>query len=308
MKYSPFRLSLLSAAAALLTSGYLPINAAGESNYQTTDVSAIRSAAEAGDAEAQSKLGFLLTEGKSVTRNYSEAIVWLRKAADQGSMSGQYNLACAYLNGSGVKEDSTEALRWFVKAAEQGSPHAEFQIGLIYEDEGNFREAAKWYLRAAEKGNTDAQVMLGGLYVDGKGVAKSYSDAEKWFVKASRDGDESATVQWGMLYLDGEGKYNNSSYGMTIIRQAASKGNSLAQQFLADQGPSSSNVGNNDTIQDAPKTRTVSKSERSKINQAIFRSGLSRSLYAARQLSDEEALRLYPDALQILAAKESNRR
>jgi len=52
----------------------------------------LRQIAAQGDADAQSKVGFMYSNGQGVTQDYKEAIRWYRKAADQGYAIGQSNL------------------------------------------------------------------------------------------------------------------------------------------------------------------------------------------------------------------------
>jgi len=56
-------------------------------------------AAQAGDAEAQYRLGLLYARGKGVIGNLGDAIAWYRRAAEQGHAEAQYQLSLAYLNG-----------------------------------------------------------------------------------------------------------------------------------------------------------------------------------------------------------------
>lgn len=50
------------------------------------------------------------------------------------------------------------------------------------------------------------------------------------------------------------------------------------------------------------------RSDRAKMEQTLFNAGLARSLYVARQMSDDELARLYPQALQIIELKQLNNR
>jgi len=53
--------------------------------------------AEAGNAEAQSIIGFLYYMGMGVDRDLHMAIEWLRKAIDQGRGDAAHNLGTLYL-------------------------------------------------------------------------------------------------------------------------------------------------------------------------------------------------------------------
>jgi TPR repeat protein len=83
---------------------------------------------EAGDAQAQRRLGNLYQVGEGVTRDLPAAAAWYAKAAEQGDAEAQYNLANMYLMGEGVEQDDAKALSWYRKAAAQG--HAAAQQNL----------------------------------------------------------------------------------------------------------------------------------------------------------------------------------
>src|SRR5258706_7639566 len=55
--------------------------------------------AQAGDPEAQYRLGLLFARGKGVLGNLGDGIVWYRRAAEQGHAEAQFELSLAYLYG-----------------------------------------------------------------------------------------------------------------------------------------------------------------------------------------------------------------
>jgi hypothetical protein len=80
----------------------------------------MREYAEAGNAEAQVKLGMCCYAGEGIPQNYREAARLFRLAADQGFADAQSLLALCYMEGTGVLEDMGEGLRLLTLAAEQG--------------------------------------------------------------------------------------------------------------------------------------------------------------------------------------------
>ena len=78
-----------------------------------------------GHPGAQSKLGYLYTEGIAVQKNYETAFDWFSKAAKQGDIDGQYNLGIFYLNGWGTPKNKTMAAQYLAAASAQGDPAAE---------------------------------------------------------------------------------------------------------------------------------------------------------------------------------------
>lgn len=155
----------LAGCSSLQGAGSKPADtaAAAEVKPEVADaLKKLRTAAEAGDPAAQTRLGMVYARGEAgVATDISEAAKWFRKASDQGFAPAQTNLAVAYLTGQGgVPQDPTEAARLTKLAAEQGWPPAMTQLGF--------------------------------MYGKGAGVKQSWPDAEKWLRQASAKGDENA--------------------------------------------------------------------------------------------------------------------
>ena len=101
----------------------------GQDAYQEKDyvraVELWRPLAQAGDREAQYRLGVMYAEGKGIGANDAEAALWFERAAEQGEAMAQYNLGASYVEGAGVRKDMAAAAKWFRRAAEQGVPLAQ---------------------------------------------------------------------------------------------------------------------------------------------------------------------------------------
>lgn len=108
----------------------------GQDAYQEKDylkaVQLWRPLAQAGDREAQYRLGVMYAEGKGVASNDAEAALWFERAAEQGQAMAQYNLGASYVEGAGVRKDMAAAAKWFARAADQGIPLAQLNLGLLY--------------------------------------------------------------------------------------------------------------------------------------------------------------------------------
>ena len=76
--------------------------------------------AEDGDAEVQSELGEMYSEGNGVPQNYKEAVKWYTKAAEQGNAPPQAMLGVMYDNGYGVPKDLVHAYAWYKIAIANG--------------------------------------------------------------------------------------------------------------------------------------------------------------------------------------------
>ena len=123
----------MAVAAATALAGPLEegLDAYQEKDYLKA-VQLWRPLAQAGDREAQYRLGVMYAEGKGVAPNDAEAALWFERAAEQGEAMAQYNLGASYVEGAGVRKDMATAAKWFRRAADQGIPLAQLNLGLLY--------------------------------------------------------------------------------------------------------------------------------------------------------------------------------
>jgi len=94
----------------------------GWSMMTTADsVTAIREAAEQGNATAQAKLASLYLLGRDgVEKDEKLAAEWMEKAANQGIVDAQVVMGAFYDRGLGVVGDRDKATQWYEKAAAKG--------------------------------------------------------------------------------------------------------------------------------------------------------------------------------------------
>jgi uncharacterized protein len=101
----------------------------------------------------------MYANGQGVPRNDAEAVKWDRLAADQGDTNAQTFLGFSYANGQGVPRNYAEAVKWYRLAAEQGNVVAQYDLGLMYND-GNgvpqdYVRAHMWFNLSAAQGDQD---------------------------------------------------------------------------------------------------------------------------------------------------------
>jgi uncharacterized protein len=132
--------------------------------------------------------------------DYPAALKILRPAAERGDAEAQTNLGWMYEQGSGVTKDPNEAMKWYRLAAEHGSARAQYNLGVMYyEGRGaaaSLPEALKWYRMAAANGDANAQYNLGFMYTNGVGVSRDLSRGHMWWDLASARG---AAAAWANL-------------------------------------------------------------------------------------------------------------
>lgn len=164
-----------------------------------------------------------------------------------GGKDELYSIGLSFWDGIGRRTDRAEAVRWFarasalghvqarewlVAAAETGLPAHQNNLGLMYEEEGAFREAFAWYTRAAESDDANAQTNLGRLYFRGVGVARDYAMAARWFGRAAEQGGAAAQYYLGLTAEKGLGRERDLQKAAAWYRRAAEDGDALANYRL----------------------------------------------------------------------------
>jgi TPR repeat protein len=172
-------------------------------------------AAEAGDREASYALGLLYLQGRGVARDRAEAAKRFRVAAEQGHAAAAYNLALLYVEGQVFPRNMSEALRWFGIAAEQDVADAQHTLAVIYRDgdDGIPRDLAKsiqWLERAIKLDHIPAMIELGIALFNGDGIARDEARAAKLFRQAALRGNPVAQNRYARVLSAGRGTEQNS--------------------------------------------------------------------------------------------------
>ncbi|MFA0633129.1 tetratricopeptide repeat protein [Vibrio breoganii] len=164
-----------------------------------------KKAANQGNAEAQTNLGWMYETGTGVIENHKEAVRWYEKAANQGNAEAQTSLGWMYETGTGVIENHKEAVRWYEKAANQGNAYAQANLGGMYLKglgvNKNLKIAAQLIKLSADQGNSLGQAGMGWLYQKGLGVDKDIQKATYWYELAAEQGDSFAQNALGEIYV-----------------------------------------------------------------------------------------------------------
>lgn len=151
-----------------------------------------KTAAEAGDTEAQCWLGSLYANGEGVSVDDAQALRWYVAAGEQGSHMAQANAGAFYFLGRGTGKNVDEALRWLNRAAAGDDLNGLFNLATLYaKGEGVAADqemAASLYRRAAELGHYPSQSRLGYIYAHGIGLPKDRVQAYLWLSLASQHG------------------------------------------------------------------------------------------------------------------------
>jgi uncharacterized protein len=107
-------LSILGLIVLALSFG-APAEAA--SARKNAGANALFAAAERGEPQAQTQVGFMYETGRGLPQDLMAAVYWYRRAAEQGYPRAMHQLGLMYDKGQGVAEDYVIAHKWLNLAA-----------------------------------------------------------------------------------------------------------------------------------------------------------------------------------------------
>lgn len=133
---------------------------------------------------------------------------WYRSQAEAGDPEAQYRLGEIYESGLGeAGSKADDAVAWYRQAAAQGHSYAAFRLGRLLEQQAGQKEAAaQAYRQASLAGLPEATYNLARLYRDGTGVKKDQRWAAKLYRQAYRAGLARAALDLAQLSLIGPGR------------------------------------------------------------------------------------------------------
>ncbi|MDR1695415.1 MAG: sel1 repeat family protein [Endomicrobium sp.] len=214
-----------------------------------------KKSAEEGSAEGQLKLAEMYYNGKSVERDYAEAVKWYQKAAEQGNADAEYSLGSMYYNGYGVEKNGEKAIYWYQKAAEHGwwgdaysAIATMYYFGNLVEKDR--KKAIYWYQKSEEKGFIGGTNRLGEMYYYGPASKKSVRENVERAIKDAKRGKIRAIYALGNMYYDGYGVkkdyaeaekwYRKATFRQVIFADAES----LLDEVRFEQAKKSAEEGN----------------------------------------------------------------
>ena len=209
-----------------------------EESFWTDDVKNVLKQAEAGDAEAQFRLGCFYSprrnafpwnylrfdadpeRGRCVMKSYAQAVKWFRKAAMQGHAKAQRYLGDCLLFGHPAYRDiddwvqtikieeqlMLERMEWFTKAGIQGDPFAlNYGYGPAKSLEGPLRDAgAEENRRSALAISRKAaeQGDVEAMLLTASLLSHFHDDrgAAEWLRRAAEKGDVRAMMQYAYYH------------------------------------------------------------------------------------------------------------
>ncbi len=155
-------------------------------------------AAAAGDAVADSYLGFMHYLGRGLEQSDARAALHFGRAAQAGDAKAQLNLARLHEVGRGVERDPAMAAQWYRRAAEAGDVAAMRRYAVCLCDgidlKPDPKAAVAWLLRAAEAGDIDCALAYAALVLSGEGVPSDPAAALPWARRAAAAGLPEAKI------------------------------------------------------------------------------------------------------------------
>lgn len=187
-------------------------------------------AADAGDANAQVRLGRAFAHGEGVATDVGRAYQYYRRAADQGSPIGLLNAGLYLMQGRGCPKDERLAAQFFRQSAELGVIRGQYEFAkLLQTGRGIPKDAAlalHYFKLAADRGNRDAQYQYARMCYQGdQGVRKNPVEAIKYYQMGHNAGDDNASCDYALMLVRGDlGVPKDPEQGAKIYRQVAEKG------------------------------------------------------------------------------------
>ena len=127
----------------------------------------IKRKADAGDAEAQYRLGLIYLTGVDLSKNEEKAKKMFRKAADQEHPGAQYELGLMYYEDEVLYRNVNEAWQLWDSASRGGCVAAMFRLSKMCADGECCSEFPKsayiWALIAKKRGHTEAGELIENL-------------------------------------------------------------------------------------------------------------------------------------------------
>lgn len=205
-------------------------------------------AAQAGDADAMMRIGYLYLEGKGRNRNEGLAKRWFIEAATRGDAAAMAALGEMFMTGNGVTKNVDFGFKWLGESAKRGNTYAMISIGLVYEKGNsvpqNYELAKRWFEEAAARGESYGFSNLGLAYRHGRGVKVDACKGHGLFKKAMKanSDNDSALLFLGQDYDGGSCVKADKSVARKYFQKASALGNNYAKVALENiDRPASNN-------------------------------------------------------------------
>jgi len=172
--------------------------------------------------------------GYGVEINPAESFFWSKKAADAGNADAEFKVGQSFYLGHGVPRNDYEAFKWMKKSIDSGNTQALTPIVVVVFS--TTRTTHSLIGLVAQSSGSNAFLVLGLMYYQGNGIAVpiDMTEAFVWFDLAVKSDDKNFEAQFylGRAYFLGEGTPIDKEEGLKKIKISAKAGIPQAVSFL----------------------------------------------------------------------------
>ncbi len=192
-------------------------------------------AAQGGEAEAMTAVGYCLLNGDGIEPDEHAAVDWLRRAQDAGSSDANRYLIGCRIYGQGMPQDLdgglAEAEQQFAVTQDQEYAYLlACAYGDLLKDDD---QALEWHRTAAHLGHDESMVWLGYYHRFGIGVPRDLREAFQWYQRAADAGNDAGMENLAVCYQHGEGVPQDLQTAFEYREQAAKLGHAVSKRWLA---------------------------------------------------------------------------
>jgi TPR repeat protein len=195
-----------------------------------------RLAAEAGQTEAMTQAGLMISNGRgSPARDLKQAVAWFERASAAGDTDAMTALAECLIHGKGIAPNPRRAAELLRAASAFQHPRALNLLGDLYARgigvPKNPDEAFLLFSRSAALGDGDGVANLGALTMEGEGTGADPARAIKIWKSGITRGFPSCMLNYAKALESGRGIPTDPAQAKHWYREAARGGNADAEEW-----------------------------------------------------------------------------
>ena len=189
--------------------------------------------AERASPEVQLTLAMLYYQGALGEVDLPQYLKYLQLSAKGGNAQAQVKLAQIYMGGRDQEEKNLQtASKWAKLAHKQGDHEGQNLLGLIYEEQENFKLALHYFKKSAAQKNPAGLYNLGRYHYFGKTIPKNILLAEKNFSLSCERDYAFSCMTLGIIHLHGEHPLSTLKKALTYLKLAVALGSQEAGTLL----------------------------------------------------------------------------
>lgn len=160
---------------------------------------------------------FLLAFSNTATADWflSAETKALIAKADAGDVEAQFRVGNAYDSGRGAPRSGENALKYYLMAAEKGHAEAQNSVGSGLQAAKRYAEALPWYERASAQRHALATNNLAYLYDLGLGVKQNRQKGFELYIRAADLGW--AEAMWNIANMYGAGQLGKEDFVLACV-------------------------------------------------------------------------------------------